>query len=83
MNLNHKKSISGYSIRVGNYKGIVSHCADRRKYQPSLQDDMQLFDLSNDPFEDNDISEAHQDVVLRLKKLIISKNVTCKCYQCH
>ena len=48
INFSGKKSISGYSIRVGNYKGIVA-LWNGRKYQPSLHDDMQLFDLQTIP----------------------------------
>ena len=75
-------SKSGYSIRVGNFKGIVPFCNDGVTNQPSMKDDMQLYNLINDPFEENDVSDVHKDVVLRLKTLIISKDVSCKCYQC-
>ena len=75
-------SKSGYSIRVGNFKGIVPFCNDGVTNQPSMKDDMQLYNLINDPFEENDVSDVHKDVVLRLKTLIICKDVSCKCYQC-
>eukprot|EP00943_MAST-04B_sp_MAST-4B-sp1_P009507 g9507.t1 len=77
-----KNSKSGYSVRVGDWKGVVPFCDDGITNQPSLNDDMQLFDLVNDPFEKSDVSNLHKDVVVRLKKLIISKQVSCKCYQC-
>lgn len=37
----------GYAVRVkgGRWKAVVPHCADNRTLQPSLADDMMLFDL--------------------------------------
>jgi len=77
-----KGSHPGYGVRVDNWKGIVKECNNTKDEKPSESDVMLLYNLNDDPFELNDISSAHQVIVNRLKKLVISKNLTCKCYQC-
>lgn len=72
----------GYSMRVGNWKGIVTNCNDTANLRPSLADEMMLFDVVNDPFEAVDHSAEQADIVKSFKELIVSKNVTCQCYQC-
>merc|ERR1712070_1243910 len=76
------KSTPGYSVRVGNWKGVVSTCADSINLQPSLDDEMLLYDVMADPFEAQDRSSEHADQIKILKDLVIAKNLTCKCYQC-
>merc|ERR1711871_861899 len=72
---------SGYSVRVGDWKGVVQHC-NTTENVPSLADEMELYDLNADPFEGLNVASRHQDVVERLKRLTISKDLTCDCYQC-
>lgn len=70
----------GYSVRMGKWKGIVPHC--NHGLSPSMDDPMQVFDLENDPFEKTDVAKKNAAVVSQLKKLVISKELTCQCYQC-
>eukprot|EP01059_Diplonema_ambulator_P018960 TRINITY_DN3167_c1_g1_i1.p1 TRINITY_DN3167_c1_g1~~TRINITY_DN3167_c1_g1_i1.p1 ORF type:complete len:480 (+),score=149.13 TRINITY_DN3167_c1_g1_i1:58-1497(+) len=73
---------SGYGVRSGKWKGVVPYCNDTAKQQPSMNDAMQLYDLDADPFETTDVSSANPNEVEALKKLVISKDLTCNCYQC-
>jgi len=72
----------GYSMRVGDWKGIVKSCNDAVNLRPSLDDEMMLFNVVADPFEMKDRSAERDDLVSAFKQLIASKNVTCECYQC-
>mmetsp|Transcript_64912 Transcript_64912/g.152677 ORF Transcript_64912/g.152677 Transcript_64912/m.152677 type:complete len:485 (+) Transcript_64912:28-1482(+) len=72
----------GYTVRRGRWKGIVAHCSDKQKWQPSLTDQMQLFDLLEDPLESEDVADAKPEVVLQIKNLVMSKGLSCMCYQC-
>jgi len=76
------KATSGYSVRVGTWKGLVPHCANAKTWQPSMDDQMQLYNIDQDPFEITDVANKHANVVHNLKVLLISKNLTCHCYQC-
>lgn len=71
----------GYSVRVGNFKGMVQAC-DPSTLKPGPHDQMALYDVVNDPFETTDIAAKHPVVVERFKKLVVSKDLTCQCYQC-
>lgn len=73
---------TGYSVRVGNWKGIVKVCADTDNLRPSDDDDMLIFDVVNDPAETDDKSAERADIVAQFKALVQSKDLTCKCYQC-
>jgi arylsulfatase A-like enzyme len=77
-----KKGVSGYSVRVGDWKGIVPSCADTDSLTPSDADEMLLFDVVNDPYETQDRSADFADRVAQFKKIVQSKNLTCTCYQC-
>lgn len=72
----------GYSMRVGDWKGIVKSCNDTVNLRPSLDDEMLLFNVVADPFEMKDRSAERVDLVSAFKQLIATKNVTCECYQC-
>ena len=74
--------VSGYSVRQGEWKGVVQHCADNGALAPSAGDDYELYHLTSDPFEQTDVARGHADIVAQLKALVISKNLTCACYQC-
>jgi len=76
------KGGSGYSVRVGDWKGIVPSCADEDSLTPSDADEMLLFDVVNDPYETHDRSADFADRVSHFKKIVQSKNLTCTCYQC-
>jgi len=72
----------GYTVIVGRWKGMVPHCADMEHLAPSLADEMRVFDLLADPYETKDVAVDRADIALSLKKFVISKNLTCMCYQC-
>ena len=72
---------SGYGVRVGNWKGVVAHCA-ASSGAPSQEDDMMLFDLVRDPFETTDIAAANKEQVTSMINLLASKGVLCACFQC-
>ena len=73
-----QQQTTAYSFRVGNWKAVVNDCIDT----PRLRDTMQLYDLSIDPFELNDLGKINKGQVKRMKTFIINKNVSCACYQC-
>ena len=79
-NLESKSSRSGYSIRSGEWKGVVDECGE--SMVPNMSDAMQLYHLSNDPFETTDVSRRYEDRLVWLKSLAIKAKVTCDCYQC-
>merc|ERR1712139_97340 len=62
-----ESKVPGYAVRVGNWKGVVPTCADASNLQPSLDDEMLLFHVVNDPFETQDRSaeQAHQIKLLK------------------
>ena len=50
---------------------------------PKVNDEMQLFDLVDDPFETTNISEFHPEEIDELKRIIASEDgISCKCFQC-
>eukprot|EP00730_Choanoeca_flexa_P011724 TRINITY_DN2773_c0_g1_i2.p1 TRINITY_DN2773_c0_g1~~TRINITY_DN2773_c0_g1_i2.p1 ORF type:complete len:480 (+),score=117.74 TRINITY_DN2773_c0_g1_i2:94-1440(+) len=71
---------TGYGVNAGKWKGVVHACGQGQ--QPSKDDVMELYDLTQDPFETNDVSKANPDAVAMLKGLILDKDLTCTCYQC-
>lgn len=73
------KNTMAYAVRSGNWKGVVPNCKD---FSPNLNDDMALFNLHDDPFEEEDIAEDNADVVQKLKEMIVSKDLSCGCFQC-
>lgn len=73
---------TGYAVRVGDWKGVVPSCTDVSNIQPSLDDEMFLFDVVNDPFEKQDLSTAQAHQIKLLKDLVIAKNLSCQCYGC-
>ena len=76
------RGASGFSVRQGEWKGVVQHCSDTTTYAPSAADAFELYHLPADPFETTDVAAAHTDVVAQLRALVMSKNLTCHCYQC-
>jgi len=71
----------GYSVRVGDFKGIVQACSPKT-LKPGEHDKMEIYDVVNDPFETTDVAAKHPDLVSQFKKLVVSKDLTCQCYQC-
>ena len=72
----------GFGIRIGDWKGIVQNCGDSNA--PSKDDVYQIFDLSVDPFETNDIASTAEGQSRRSQfiDLILQQNVSCNCFQC-
>ena len=58
---------------------MVPNCAGT---QPSTADKMQLYDLTADPFETTDVAGANPAVVSKIIALLMSKDVSCTCFQC-
>ena len=77
-----KRNGPGYTVRRGRWKGMVPHCRDQDRAKPSLRDRMRLFDLVEDPLETKDVSSSNPEIVQDLKKLVVSQNLSCICYQC-
>lgn len=74
-------NVHAYSVRIGNFKGVVQRC-DEKTLKPSKHDKFEVYDVVNDPFEANDISAKRSDLVAKFKKVVLSKDLTCQCYQC-
>lgn len=71
---------SAYAVRSGRWKGVVATCENG---VPSVEDDMELFDLDIDPFETTDVASHHPDEVHALKKLVLDEDgISCICFQC-
>ena len=69
-------SEDSYAIRSGRWKGMVAECT----MTPSLSDKMVLYDLIEDPHEENDVASYFPDKVNFLKNLIASEDgISCKC----
>ena len=73
--------LTAYSVRWGKWKMVVSEC---KRGSPSMADAAQIYDLSTDKFEMNDIAGTEQGKVQAqmMKKIVIQKNLSCECYQC-
>jgi hypothetical protein len=51
---------------------------------PKVNDEMQLFDLVDDPFETTNLSEFFPEEINELKRIIVSEDsMSCKCFQCY
>lgn len=74
------KKQSGYSVRIGDMKGVVQACDSKMK--PSMKDDMEIYDVVNDPFETTNVAKKSPDLVKKFKTLVVSKDLSCRCYQC-
>ena len=61
------------------WKGVVNDCMNGT---PRKRDTMQLYNLENDPFEQNDISHSNQEQVNVLKTMVLKSGSGCSCYQC-
>lgn len=72
----------GYTVRMGKWKGVVKHCSKSKQRIPSMSDKMQLYDLEKDPFETTNVAEDHPSITVSMRTHVISKNLTCACYQC-
>jgi len=74
---------SGYGIRMGDWKGVVNHCADADAV-PSSKDKYQVFHLPTDPFEANDVAStaAGKTQIHAFLKQLKTANVSCHCFQC-
>jgi len=79
-NNNNKKDEywNGYSVRVGNWKGVVQRCDER----PNLEDDMELYDLANDHSETFNIASEHPEVVESILSMVLADDLRCDCFQC-
>ena len=72
----------GYAVRVGDWKAVVQSCSNVTARAPSMADVMELYDLVNDPGETIDVAGAHLTVVMQIKTMLMSKRLSCQCYQC-
>lgn len=76
---NHKTR--GYSVRIGDLKAVVQSC-NIKTMKPSQEDKMEVYDVLKDPFETTDIAQKNSAFIAKVKKVILSKDLTCQCYQC-
>ena len=69
---------SAYAIWSVRWKGVVVVCNNKG----SMTDNMELYDLDEDPFEIQDISESFPEQVELLKNVIaFEDDISCKCFQ--
>jgi len=61
---------------------MVPHCSDAVHLKPSMDDEMRLYDLASDPLETTDAALQEAAVLDRLKRLVVSKGLSCMCFQC-
>ena len=64
---------------MNHWKGVVNNCNNG---VPSMKDEMQLFNLLNDPFEQKDISKKHENQIQKMKTVVVNSGSSCYCYQC-
>jgi hypothetical protein len=78
------KSPPGYAIRVGDWKGVVAHCADTDKLVPSDKDVYEIYDLMNDPFETHNLASTTEGATQKAALFAVVKaaGVSCHCFQC-
>ena len=78
------KGTAGYAIRMGDWKGVVPHCADKVTMHPSNMDVMEIYLLPSDPYETNNVNETAKGQAQRALFLAVAAkhNLTCDCYQC-
>eukprot|EP01013_Petalomonas_cantuscygni_P039669 TRINITY_DN711_c0_g1_i2.p1 TRINITY_DN711_c0_g1~~TRINITY_DN711_c0_g1_i2.p1 ORF type:complete len:329 (+),score=0.56 TRINITY_DN711_c0_g1_i2:621-1607(+) len=71
----------GFGIRHGRWKGVVHKCHTDKA---TLADGalMEVYDLTVDPFEENNVAKGNTAVVEHLIKLAVDDAASCVCYQC-
>jgi hypothetical protein len=76
--------ISGYAMRVGEYKVVVAACANNQTNRPSAADVMEIYHLPSDPFESKDVAATAAGAAFAKKALGIAEkhDVSCHCFQC-
>mmetsp|Transcript_12854 Transcript_12854/g.42707 ORF Transcript_12854/g.42707 Transcript_12854/m.42707 type:complete len:163 (+) Transcript_12854:1280-1768(+) len=72
----------GYAARVGEWKAVVHECSDQAVLRPSLDDVMELYNLTADPWEETNLAAVERSVVVDIKRLLIREGVSCECFQC-
>eukprot|EP00965_Chrysotila_dentata_P242748 6205029-Pleurochrysis_carterae.AAC.1 len=77
---NSQSEAAGYAARVGKWKAVVQSCAHGEA--PSQLDWMELYDLEEDPGEKTDIANLNPGVVQRIKDILSTEKLSCRCYQC-
>lgn len=74
----------GYAARVGEWKAVVHACADGGR--PSMEDAMELYNLTADPGEARDVAAVGTGpaVAREIKRLLLRQQppLSCACYQC-
>ena len=78
------KKTSGYGIRMGDWKGVVDHCADTVHLKPSANDAFQVYHLPSDPFESTDVANSAKGkaAIAKFVAQLKAADVSCKCFQC-
>ena len=78
------KKTSGYGIRMGDWKGVVDHCADTVHLKPSANDAFQVYHLPSDPFESTDVAKSAKGkaAIAKFVAQLKAADVSCKCFQC-
>jgi len=75
-------AVPGYAARVGDWKAVVHACANTTSLAPSMADTMELYNLSADPLEANEVGAQHSTVIDGIKRMLSTEGLSCKCYQC-
>jgi len=81
---NFHKNNFGYSVRIGEWKAVAPLCSNIT-FKPDKTDLMEIYNLEDDPFETNDLSDTKsgQSRVQEIKKVILKyPDIDCHCYQC-
>lgn len=81
---NFHKHNFGYSVRIGEWKAVAPLCSNIT-FKPDKTDLMEIYNLEDDPFETNDLSDTKsgQSRVQEIKKVILKyPDIDCHCYQC-
>ena len=75
----------GYAARVGEWKAVVHACADA-SMRPSINDTMELYNLTKDPSETQNVAAVGfgPSVVMDIKRLLMAQQppISCQCFQC-
>jgi len=81
-----KGGSSGYGVRIGEWKGVVAHCAQTptQGAAPSSDDVMEVYYLTTDPFELNNLGNTTAGTTQKAAFLAVlaDAKVLCACYQC-
>ena len=76
----------GYAARVREWKVVVHACADQQRLVPSMDDQMELYNLTADPHEATDVARVGPgaEVVKQIKGLLTKQHppLSCVCWQC-